>query len=664
MKLLEIIAPKIWQKLAIILLIPTLGLIVLSGFSILNLHSALFNQSTTVLNHVIDSSHSIISYEYERFKTGEISEEEAKREAQETLRQLRYDGNQYVWIHDLDHVMIMHPFAAKLEGQNVKDLKDPEGIALFAEMNKTVSNREGAGFVEYMWPKPGEAEPVKKISYVRKFEPWGWVVGTGLYTSDLEALFANVLEAKIIIVAISLTVGLGLVLLISFVAVKSISDPISRVVDIMSELMHGNLAISTPEGHSRSEMGQMYGAVGQFKDSLVAQDHLQKEREQERAEAERSRAASLLSMANTIEEETKQVVAQVAERSEGMKDDTDKMYDSASKVDVNAQSVAAAAEESLRSAETVAAASEELSASIREIQRQVISQNEIASRSANEAIEVSEMVQQLNRGSQEIEEVVSLIMNIANQTNLLALNATIEAARAGEAGKGFAVVANEVKSLANQTASATEDITKRIGQMQHDTNACVKAMSNITGTVHELSDTASTIASAIDQQSSATQEISHSVNESTRASQEVADRITDVSHEAHSSSALAQEVNGVASSVLEDVERLRRSLIQIVRSTTKDVERRKSGRRKTNEDGKLEAGKFGTRNVHLFDISDHGAAIEGQEDIPVGTMVTLSTPSLCGRSVSAKVVSIGDHLLHLHFMNDVELIHSVSAAAD
>ncbi|MDH3474550.1 MAG: methyl-accepting chemotaxis protein, partial [Rhodospirillales bacterium] len=207
-----------------------------------------------------------------------------------------------------------------------------------------------------------------------------------------------------------------------------------------------------------------------------------------------------------------------------------------------ATNVASASEQATNNVQTVASATEELASSIQEISRQVQEAHSVATRAAEEANKTNETVDGLAQDAQKIGDVVDLIKAIAEKTNLLALNATIEAARAGEAGKGFAVVASEVKSLANQTAKATDDIASQIGSMQATTTAAVQAIQEITKTIHTISETATAIAGAVEEQQAATQEIARNVQEASTGTQEVSSNIGGVEQAAGETGASANQV--------------------------------------------------------------------------------------------------------------------------
>jgi len=369
-------------------------------------------------------------------------------------------------------------------------------------------------------------------------------------------------------VGIFFGVGLG------FYFARSITTQINGLTEAMDALAGGNTDIDVPGQGRPGSVGRMAKSIEVFRESAIRVKAMEAEQEEAREQAEKNRLAALRDMANTVESETKKAVVIVAKAAANMKTAAGQMSQSAESVNGNSQSVAAAAEESLRNSETVAAAAEELSASIAEILRQVESQNQIAADAVARAEPAAASVNDLKSAADSIGQVVTLIQDIAEQTNLLALNATIEAARAGEAGKGFAVVANEVKSLASQTGKATEEIEKQVTGMQTTTTQCVDAIQSITGIIHEMNTITLTISEAVTQQNAATQEISRNVSETTRAATEVTTQITEVSRESNQATEIAKEVTGYAENVDVQVQSLETTLNRIVRSASDDGDRR------------------------------------------------------------------------------------------
>ncbi len=242
----------------------------------------------------------------------------------------------------------------------------------------------------------------------------------------------------------------------------------------------------------------------------------------------------------------KDVVDVVAAAATEMDSTAQTMTATADSTSLQATAVAAASEEASTNVQTVAAAAEQLASSITEISRQVAKSSEIALSAAEEAERTNETVETLAEAGQKIGEIVELINNIAGQTNLLALNATIEAARAGDAGKGFAVVASEVKSLANQTAKATEEIAEQIGAIQTVTNETVTAITSIRGTIGNINEIAAGIASAVEEQGAATEEITRNVQQASDGTAEVSKNITGVTQGANETSSAASQVQAAA----------------------------------------------------------------------------------------------------------------------
>ena len=315
-------------------------------------------------------------------------------------------------------------------------------------------------------------------------------------------------------------------------------------------------------------------------------------------------------MALTIEREAGAAVERVAERTDAMAGDADAMAQSAERVSANAELVAEAANQALKNAQLVAAASEELAASIRQVSEQVQHASSVSQAAAEKGARARETIRSLSEAAERIGSVANMIASIAAQTNLLALNATIEAARAGEAGKGFAVVAGEVKTLAAQTAKATEEITRQIAGLQGATNGTVAAIEDIGHTLDDVAGVAASVAEAIDQQTAATQDIARNVAESSAAVQEVTNRIAAVSQEANSAGAQAAHLRAGSGAVAAEITTLRGAVVRTIYTASKEADRRMGARVAVSQPCTIsfEGGPSGIAAMTV-DISESGAAI-------------------------------------------------------
>jgi len=342
---------------------------------------------------------------------------------------------------------------------------------------------------------------------------------------------------------------------------KGISRPMTAMCKAMRELAGGNFDVVLPGLGRRDELGEMAAAVEEFKLQAIAKAERDAATQdaQNRASSA-ARRTELIRFADDFEAAVGAIVSNVSSSAVQLESAAGTLTRTAETTQNLSSRVAGASEEASSNMQSVATATEELSASVDEIGRRVRESNKIAEAAVLQAQQTDGRIGKLSRAAQQIGDVVKLITAIAEQTNLLALNATIESARAGEAGRGFAVVASEVKSLASQTAKATDEISSHISGMQDATQESVAAIKEIGGTIAEISNIASSIASAVEQQSSATQEIARSVQTVAQGTQEAAANIMQVNRGATETGSASEEVLNSAKSLSTESTRLREEL--------------------------------------------------------------------------------------------------------
>ncbi len=361
-------------------------------------------------------------------------------------------------------------------------------------------------------------------------------------------------------IALALVIGLAV-----FLVRSGIASPIRSLIDAMDAIRDGRYTVTIQGAVRKDEVGSIARTLVVLRDGLASAEATRMEQEKlnAQASADTSRRADL---AQRFVGRMEELAAGVSKASGEVATSARNLSATAEETSRQAQSVAAAAEEAAVNVQTVAAGAEELSASIREINSQVSRSSHIASVAADEVGKTSDNIRALSMSAQRIGEVVDLINNIAGQTNLLALNATIEAARAGEAGRGFAVVAAEVKELASQTAKATDEISNKIAEIQHETSVTVDSIAKIVGTITTIREVTTSIADSVEQQGAATSEIAQNTQRAAVGTAAVTGNIAGVGSAAEMTGTAATHLMGLSGTLSDQSTGLQKEVMEFVKS--------------------------------------------------------------------------------------------------
>lgn len=535
--MLSLSSVKISRRLLFIVGGAVLAAILVGAFGLSAMRSQMMADRKDKTSALVNATVSLIDHYYQQVTSGAMTEEQAKEAASKAVGALRYDETNYFFVFDQQPVVLIHTVKPELVGKNLSQSVDGAGkrhYQAFVDMVK----QNGAGFVDYTYITPDKSRTRPKLSYVKMFKPWGWIVATGIYVDDVEAIFEkNLLTMIAVVVVIA-----GGVVFISLMIGRGITRPLQNISDNMLRLAEGDHSIEVEYTHHRSEIGDLARSMDIFKSKTIEMENLRRQREEQEKRAEQEKHAALLAMAESFEANVGHVVEYVTKAAGKMQTSARSMNVTARTAGEKSTIVSSASQEMSTNIDTVAAAAEELSASIGEISTQVSQSSQVANGAVTKSEDTYKKIELLADAANQIGEVISLISDIAAQTNLLALNATIEAARAGDAGKGFAVVANEVKTLASQTAKATEDIRTQVSGIQTATDTAVTAIGEIAETIRQLDGSTGAIAAAVEEQGAATQEIARNVEEAAHGARDVTQNIGDVSTSVGQTQTVAGEV--------------------------------------------------------------------------------------------------------------------------
>ena len=513
---------RITQRLWLILVVALVSLLILTFLSLNHLRKEVHTAEITKATHLAETARSLMAAYHARELSGELTPEEARSQALAMLRQLRYDGNEYFWVNDMNYVMLMHPFAPETEGKDLSTLHRPGTVNLIKEM-VDMARLQDTGHFQYAWVKPGGEigvdEPVQRLAAFTHFKPWDYMIGTGTYLTEMEDRFHSQMISALATVAIIVLAMLALIYVIG----RSITQPLNTVVQAMGDIANGEGDLTrTLDGNGRDELSLLAQHFNTFTDTLrklVGQLG--------------DGANQMISASHQLDQISNASLAGMTRQSERM----ELMATAVNEITYGVQDVAQNAN---AAAQEVESANEGAEYGRLQVDKTIEQINRL---SASVSTAVGHM-QTLSSDADEIATVLDVIRAIAEQTNLLALNAAIEAARAGEMGRGFAVVADEVRNLAQRTQKSTEEIHDMITRLQTNTqsavqvihessryseqsveqvNAAGQALEQIAQSMQQLVALNASIASATTQQSTVVEDVNRNVTEAAELARETTD---------------------------------------------------------------------------------------------------------------------------------------------
>jgi len=287
---------KFRAKIMLILVLSAVGMAILVGMGLVNLRTEMMDARRLKTQHLVQTAATMVGHFVEQANFGTMMEDDAKKAALEAVAVLRYGDNSYFWITDTANQMVMDPINQELNGKDLSKVFDPAGKPVFVAMTEAVS-KEGAGFVDYLWPKPGTTEPVGKVAYVQAVADWGWIIGSGVYVDDVDVAFRTELMEQ----GVRVVVILVLALAVSYWIGSTMVTAMASLNKSMHALADGDVTVLPPGQERRDEIGDMARTVLVFRDNAVAMQAMRTQQEAERAQAENDRRRVLADLADELE---------------------------------------------------------------------------------------------------------------------------------------------------------------------------------------------------------------------------------------------------------------------------------------------------------------------------------------------------------------------------
>ena len=479
---------SISRRLQLLIASAVIGILLLTALFLASEKKMILEERQANVQQTVETAAKVVSHYYDLASQHQMSEADAKQAAMDTVKALRYGDNGYFWINDMQPVMLMHPIKAELVGKNLANFKDPEGKLLYMEMLDVVKSK-GSGFVFHVWTKPGSSAPVPKVSYVKGFAPWGWIIASGVYIDGVDASFhARLLTASVYTLVLA-AVLIGVSIFIARSLIVQLGGEPSYASAVTKDIAAGKLT----------------------GDIILKQND----------------TTSLLASIKMMRDEIADLIRQIKTGAETISHASKEIASGNLDLSARTESQAGSLEETASTMEELTSTVRQNADNARQARQLASSASDVAIKGSSVVSEVVATMEVINASSQKIVDIISVIDGIAFQTNILALNAAVEAARAGEQGRGFAVVATEVRNLAQRSALAAKEIKTLINDsvdnVGHGTrlvDAAGKTMEAILESVKKVNDVISEITAATGEQSTGIEQVNLAIIEMDNATQQ------------------------------------------------------------------------------------------------------------------------------------------------